>query len=168
MTTYPAETARHRGDAWRIPRSRGAASGLLLVLLGAWGAIIPFVGPYFDYAFTPNTTWTWTSARFWLEVLPGIATIVGGLLLLASVDRGTGTLGAWLASAAGAWFILGPSLAPLWNPGSLGVPIGGTTRQALEWIGFFYGPGVAILFLGAAAFGRLSVRAVRDVEAARH
>ena len=31
----------------QMRRSRGAASGFLLVLLGAWGALIPFVGPYF-------------------------------------------------------------------------------------------------------------------------
>jgi hypothetical protein len=31
----------------RVPRSRGVLSGLLLVLLGAWGALVPFVGPDF-------------------------------------------------------------------------------------------------------------------------
>nr|MDT0664247.1 hypothetical protein [Micromonospora sp. DSM 115978] len=144
----------------RIPRSRGAASGFLLVLLGVWGALIPFVGPYFDFAFTPNTTWTWTSGRFWLEVLPGIATVVGGLILLASADRVSATVGGWLAAAAGAWFIVGPSLAPLWNPGTIGDPVGGTTRQALEWLTFFYGLGAVILFLAAVALGRLSVRGV--------
>src|SRR5260370_1257056 len=40
--------------AWmaRIPRSRGAVSGVLLILLGAWGALVPFVGSYFGYAYT--------------------------------------------------------------------------------------------------------------------
>ncbi len=33
-----------RGGRMRIPRSRGAMSGLLLVILGLWGALIPFVG----------------------------------------------------------------------------------------------------------------------------
>ena len=33
-----------RGGRMRMPRSRGAASGFLLVLLGIWGALIPFVG----------------------------------------------------------------------------------------------------------------------------
>jgi hypothetical protein len=46
------------------PRSRGQTSGgLLLMLLGAWGALIPFVGPYFDHAYTPDTAWTSTSGR---------------------------------------------------------------------------------------------------------
>ena len=29
----------------RVPRTRGVASGYLLILLGAWGALIPFIGP---------------------------------------------------------------------------------------------------------------------------
>jgi hypothetical protein len=42
----------------RVPRSRGAVSGVALILLGLWGALIPFVGPYFHYAYTPDTGWT--------------------------------------------------------------------------------------------------------------
>ena len=42
----------------RIPRSRGALSGVLLVLLGAWGGVIAFVGPYFHYAYTPDSAWS--------------------------------------------------------------------------------------------------------------
>jgi hypothetical protein len=144
----------------------GAASGVLLFLLGAWGAVIPFVGPYFDFAFTPDTTWTWTSGRFWLEVLPGVATAVGGLLLVVAGNRGTAGLGGWLAAAAGAWFAVGPVLAPLWDPGTLGRPLGGSTRQALEWVGFHYGLGVAVVFLAAGALGRLTVRDAKFVQAA--
>ena len=98
------------GGRLQMPRSRGAASGFLLILLGAWGALIPFVGPYFDFAFTPDTEWTWTIARGWLEVLPGAATVLGGLLLLTSGNRATAMLGGWLAVLAGAWL----SLAVRW------------------------------------------------------
>ena len=37
-------------------RTRGGISGIMLILLGACGAVIPFVGPYFGYAYTPDTT----------------------------------------------------------------------------------------------------------------
>jgi len=37
----------------QMRRSRGAFSGFLLMLLGLW-APHPFVGPYFDYAYTPD------------------------------------------------------------------------------------------------------------------
>lgn len=153
--------------AWHIPRSRGAVTGLLLMLLGLWGALIPFVGPYFHFEFTQDGAWTWTSARFWLELLPGIATFVGGLLLAASANRGTAVLGAWLAVAAGAWYVVGPTLTGPWHLGNLGAPRGGTAQATLEWLSFFYGLGAVIIFLGSTAWGRLSVRGVRDVAAAR-
>jgi len=38
-------------------------TGLLLVLLGAWGGLIAFIGPYFHYAYTPDSAWTYTSGR---------------------------------------------------------------------------------------------------------
>src|SRR6266704_2550319 len=94
----------------RVPRSRGAGSGLLLVLLGAWGALIPFVGPYFHFAYTPDTAWTWTWGRFFLEVLPGVAAVLGGLILMASAVRPVAMFGAALATAAGAWFTVGSLL----------------------------------------------------------
>jgi len=154
---------RARG-AWRIPRSRGALSGLLLMLLGAWGALIPFIGPAFSFGFGGTATWAWTAARFWLEVLPGIACVVGGLMLTLSANRGTTLLGAWLAMAAGAWFVIGPTVAGPLHLGDIGVPMGGPTRVAWTWLLFFYLLGAAVLALAAAAHGRLSVRSVRDVE----
>ena len=145
------------------PRSRGALTGFGLVLLGAWGAVIPFVGPYFDYAFTPNKTWTWTAARFWLQVLPGAVTFFAGLILLATAHRVVAWLGAWLGIAAGAWFVVGPLLAPVWRANYLGSPVGDRTDVAVEQIGMFYGLGAAIILLAAMAAGRFSVVGVRDV-----
>lgn len=154
-----------RGSRMRMRRSRGAASGFLLVLLGIWGALIPFVGPYFDFAFTPDQSWVWTSARGWLEVLPGAVTALGGLLLLASGNRATALFGGWLAVLAGAWFVVGRALAGPLGIGDTGMPIAVTDakRITLE-LAYFSGLGALIVFLGAVAVGRLSVRSVRDVE----
>jgi hypothetical protein len=77
----------------RIPRNRGAISGMLLVLLGVWGAVIPFVGPYFDYAYTPDKPWDYTTGRLVLQVLPGLAAVLGGLLVLGSANRAAASLG---------------------------------------------------------------------------
>lgn len=154
----------------RVPRSRGAVSGMLLILLGAWGALIPFVGPYFSYAYTPATAWSYTSGRLWLSILPGAAALIGGLVLLAARIRPVAMAGAALAALAGAWFAVGTVLSPLWSiVPSAGTPTGGTVLRALEQIGFFTGLGVVIVFLAAFALGRLSVVGVRDrrlVEAA--
>jgi hypothetical protein len=55
----------------------------LLVLLGV-GAVLPFVGPYFDYGYTPDNAWDYTTGRLVLEVMPGVGPAVGGLLVLSS------------------------------------------------------------------------------------
>src|SRR5258708_34381753 len=85
----------------RVPRTRGALSGLLLVLLGAWGALVPFVGPYFHYAYTPDTAWTYTSDRLWLEILPGAGTLPAGLIVLVSASRPPAHFGRGLAQPPG-------------------------------------------------------------------
>ena len=96
----------------QMRRSRGAFSGFLLVLLGLWGALIPFVGPYFHFAYTPDTAWTYNTARLWLEILPGAAVFLGGFLLMIATGRHVALFGALLAAAAGAWFTLGTSAQP--------------------------------------------------------
>jgi hypothetical protein len=46
---------------------------------------------------------TWN--RFWLDVLPGVAVLLGGLVLIAARNRAVGVAGGWLALVGGAWFI---------------------------------------------------------------
>src|SRR5215471_9850034 len=87
----------------RVPRTRGAGSGLVLILLGAWGALIPFVGPYFHFAYTPDTAWAWTWGRFFLEIVPGVATALGGLILVISAFRPVAMFGAPLAARGLSW-----------------------------------------------------------------
>ncbi|NTY58787.1 hypothetical protein [Mycolicibacterium sphagni] len=151
-----------------IARTRGAASGFLLILLGAWGALIPFVGPYFNFAYDPAVAWTWTSARGWLEVLPGAVTVLGGVLLLMSRNRATAMFGGWLAVVAGAWFVVGRLFASPVQLGDFGSPASNTIagQLAIE-LGFFTGLGALIIFFGAMALGRVSVRSLRDVRYAQ-
>lgn len=144
----------------RLPRTTGALSGVLIVLLGLWAALIPFIGPYVHYSFHVDHTWHWTTSRLWFDVLPGVVAIVGGLMLLRSNRRTSGGLGGWLAVAAGAWLIVGPTLSLLWQrpPGGIGTPHGGPHRQALESIVYFYGVGALIVGLAAFATGRFVSR----------
>jgi hypothetical protein len=150
-----------------MPRSRGAVSGLLLIILGFWGALIPFVGPYFHFAYTPDQAWAWSTARAWLEVFPGVVTVVGGVLLLISGNRATATFGGWLAVMGGVWYVVGRTLAPTsrLQITNVGQPIGTTdAKRALLELCYFSGLGVLIVLLAAAVLGRVSVRTVRDVE----
>ncbi|WP_123029142.1 hypothetical protein [Mycolicibacterium stellerae] len=163
-----SDTRAHRGGRLQMPRSRGAASGFLLILLGIWGGLIPFVGPYFDFAFSPDREWAWTAARGWLEVLPGVATAVGGFLLLSSRNRFTAMLGGWLTVLAGAWFVVGRALAGPLGLGDVGTPVAATeTKRVALDLAYFYGLGALIIFLGALALGRLSIRSARDVRYAQ-
>jgi hypothetical protein len=155
---------KDRAGGLRMPRSRGAVSGILLVILGAWGALIPFVGPHFNFAYTPDQDWTWTAARGWLEVFPGVTTVVGGLLLIGSRNRATAMLGGWLTVLAGAWFVVGGQLAPLLRIGTVGDPVATTDRKrALLEVTNFSGLGALIVFLGGVVLARLAVRMARDI-----
>src|SRR2546426_7902267 len=144
----------------RMARSTGTMSGLLIVPLAMWGGLIPFIGPYFDYSFGTNSTWHYTADRLWLDILPGALTILGGLLLIVAVTRPRGVLGGWLALAAGAWFAIGPAVSVTWENGEgpIGRPLFGSTRQALELIGYFYGLGALIVAISAFAIGRFVSR----------
>jgi hypothetical protein len=155
-----------RGGRLTIARSRGAASGIVLILLGIWGAVIAFAGPSFDFAYNPAQGSEWSAARGWLEVLPGAVTVIGGLLLVRSTNRATAMLGAWLSIVAGAWFVVGRVVATTLTIGEIGAPVAPTEAKA-AWLelAYFYGLGALIIFLGATALGRVSVRSVRDVAA---
>jgi hypothetical protein len=156
----------------RIPRTRGSVSGVLLILLGAWGGLAPFVGPYFRFAYTPDKAWAYTSGRLWLSVVPGAAALLGGLLVTIASHRVVGCVGAFVAALGGAWFVVGtPVIRLVVKNGSItpGAPLGGplgplssTSRVLLEGLGFFLGTGALILFFGALALGRFSVVGVKD------
>ena len=160
MATTAPSTSRtaptRRTNAMRLPRTTGALSGFLIVLLGLWGALIPFIGPYFHYAFGGYQTWHYTSQRLWLCIVPGAAAVIGGLMLLRASTRVGGLTAGWVALAAGVWFAVGPTVSLLWHHTiyAIGTPAGGYTRQMLEWVGYFYGLGAAIIGLAAFAMGR--------------
>jgi hypothetical protein len=146
----------------RVPRSRGALNGTLLVLLGAWGGLIAFIGPYFHYAYTPDKAWTYTTGRLWLEIVPAVGAVLGGLILGTSASRPSAIFGAWLAALSGAWFALGGLFSTLWSIGGTGQPVGDKLHRVIEQIGFFTGLGVVIVFLAAVALGRLTVIGARE------
>jgi hypothetical protein len=154
-------------DAMTSPAlaSRGHVTGSMLMLLGAWGALVPFIGPYFGYAYTPDKAWAYTSGRLWLSVLPGAAAFLGGLLVLAS--DGAAAFGAFLAVLGGTWLVIGQPVAAFALAGrhiSAGSPVAGSgaifgpaTMRFLETLGFFYGLGVVVIFLAAVALGEVVV-----------
>lgn len=123
------------------------------------------MGPHFNFAYTPDRDWAWSSARGWLEVAPGAATALGGLLLIVAGNRVAAMVGGWLAVLAGAWFVVGGQLAPLLGIGSAGDPIAATERKrALLEVTYFSGLGALIIFVGGVVLARTSARLARDVQ----
>ena len=153
---------RNSGSVLTMRRSHGLISGSLLALLGLWGALVPFVGPYFNYSFGVADPWSFTADRLWLNILPGIAVAFGGLMLALSTSRTNSRWGAWLALLGGIWFTIGPTLAQLWHAAStrvpIGEPLGAVSMQTLEQLGYFYGLGALIIALASFTLGRFSVR----------
>lgn len=148
-----------------LPRSRGAVNGLLLILLGAWGGIVPFIGPRIGLNYTADAAWTFTWAKFWLEVLPGAAVLIGGFGLMSTAARAGGVLWGWLATLGGAWFVVGLTVSQLWTggKGEFAAPAASTVAgRTIEEIVFFYGLGAVIVFLAGVALGRFTVRPRHD------
>jgi hypothetical protein len=163
-------------DVARIPRRRGGLCGLLLILLGAWGGLVPFIGPYFKFAFTPDTAWHWSSGRLYLSIVPGAVALVTGLIIMATRSRTAGVLSGLLGSLAGAWFIAGAGITDTVlghtsiNPGTPLVHAGANGGPSPIWvfveqIGFFVGVGALIIFFAAIAIGRFSLLSARDAAA---
>jgi hypothetical protein len=156
----------------RIPRRRGGVCGLLLVLLGAWGGLAPFVGPYFHFAYTPDKAWAYTTGRLYLSVIPGGVALLAGLAVLLTRSRAAGTIAGLLGALAGAWFVIGagfvttvlnrPSITPGTPVPHSGYGIASTQWSYLELMGFFTGVGILIILVAAIAMGRFSLLTAAD------
>ena len=123
--------------------------GLAVIVLGAWGALIPLIGPSFDFGFDTDRAWRLTEQHWTLSIVPGVAAAVGGLLIMLPAR---GRIGAWMAALAAAWFAIGPFLHPLWSDAVAPLATGDGKRAAL-WIGYFMAPAVLIAYLSGLSRG---------------
>jgi hypothetical protein len=131
--------------------------GLTIALLGMWVLFVPLVGPYFDFGFYTEETWQFGEMHWTLSIAPGLAAAIAGVLMILPT-RIAGWILGLVATLAGAWLIVGPSLYPLWTEAEID-PIGGSEgMMALMWIGYYYGPGAIIVFLSGLNEGLLSRR----------
>jgi hypothetical protein len=156
-----------------IRRSRGVVSGVVLVLLGLWGGLAPFIGPYIHFGYTPDKAWTYSTGRLYFSVIPGAVTLLGGLMVSVTRNRVLGVIGGVLAALSGAWFIVGTGVAShvlKLTAVSVGLPLGAasstgplTLKEYLETLALFGGLGAVIAFFGALAAGRLSLVTAGDV-----
>ncbi len=103
-------------------------------------------------------SWDWTASTWQLSLLPGIAAAYGGLILLGLLGtvRFAPALGAFVALAAGAWFVLGAEFSRLWtSPPPDGS--GSDWMVIATNVGYHEGLGLAISSLSAFALGLLAL-----------
>lgn len=122
-------------------------AAVLIVILGAFGIIIPFVGPLFDFGMGPESAWVLTTSRLVRHVIPGVAVILGGLMLFSRATRG---LGVALAVVGGAWITVAPVVL-----GQISEEPPALINMLLPLV-YHYGTGLLITALAAFALGRMS------------
>jgi hypothetical protein len=156
----------------RVPmrRTRGLVSGLLLVLLGVWAGLAPFIGPYGGYGITPATPWHFDAGRLYFSVLPAAVVLVAGLIVATAQLRPLAVGSALVAAIGGIWLGYGITLTRSLFPFRVaaamlahGTAIGATPARMLLSAGaLYYAPGTLIVFVAALAVGRVSVVAHKD------
>jgi hypothetical protein len=143
--------AAERTHQW--PRGLGLI-GICSVLLGAWGAIVPYLGPSFGYQEDGAGSWQWSGMHFWLYLLPGVVALLTGLYVMRLAGRGgmlarASMFPAGLALlAAGAWFVVGPWAWPVVSSGSVFTHPGSPLARFVTLVGFNLGTGVLLAYFG--------------------
>lgn len=149
------------------PPGRAVPSSLVVmaigvILVGAWGGIVPFVGPLFGFSGNGGPAWSWTESHALLALVPGAVAVVAGLLLLGAAAPRTGggkarfslsflgaviaACGGWFAIGPFAWIVLRPSDAPYF---SATAPYTALMHQ----LGYAVGPGLVLVLFGGAVLG---------------
>ncbi len=134
------------------------AAGVVTMLVGIWGAIVPFMGPTFGFSADGSKAWQLTAAHFWLAVLAGGVAFVAGLLMLLAAPptvSGSGRSALFasglLAVLAGAWFVVGPLSWPVVSSASAYFTAASPLRELAFQIGYSFGPGMIALVTGGFA-----------------
>lgn len=157
-----------------VPVAGIGVLGLLTLLIGAWGGIVPFIGPIIGANADGTMSWYWSAAHAWLWLVPGAVACVASAIMVGTMPRAKvglgrrGAIGAGaLAVLCGAWFVIGPEAWPvLVRSAGVFVPAPPLTSLTRE-IGYSYGPGVLLVLFGATAMGMgMAGRRNRGVAAA--
>jgi hypothetical protein len=133
--------------------------GFLALLMSAWAAIVPFVGPSFGFSPDGTASWTWDRAHALGALVPGVISLLACLIIIVVARHPSGTLvpsrlvsAGLLIFLCGAWFASVPVVWP--------VLVGSYFRDASPsltlayWMGSATGPGVLLAAFGAFAMGR--------------
>ena len=162
-----------RRDVMIPKRPVGLMGGAVLaLLLSAWAALVPFVGPTFGFSADGTSSWTWDRVHFLGAVVPGAVGVLACLLILASARRSSGF---WSSAALRTWgfaiFLCGAWLSAV--PAVWPVVVGryfhaaSPSMNLAHWMAYASGPGVLLAAFGAYVIGRASSqRALTKIDVA--
>lgn len=128
-----------------------AVIGLLAILDGAWGGIVPYLGPSFGYSSNGSGSFQWTLLHGLLYLLPGAAAVVAGFGLLSGL-RGLGKAMGLLLVLCGAWFVVGVIAWPTLYSTAVFTSAPPDTNF-VNILGYNVGPGLILAVLGGIALG---------------
>lgn len=159
---FEGASAGRRDAAARLHLGRiglGTA-GVVAVLVSAWGGIVPFVGPLFNFSGDGTGSWYWNLPHAILGLVPGAAGVLLGLFVIAEsrgVTVGKGRLSLAMAGTllmiCGAWFAIGWMAWPVIS-NSATYFITGTHLRVLEYqLGYSVGVGLVLVMCGGFVCG---------------
>lgn len=161
----PGTTRGYAGRQRIATRPRGLGLvGLGALLVGIWGAIVPYVGPEFGYRSNGLGSFDWTTQHWLLYLLPGGVAAICGLVILSSTSsqkraRGPALTTGLLLLLSGAWFVLGPSVWPMLTAHPALHPVFAGAPSALaaftNVVGYNLGVGILL-----ACFGGMALKSV--------
>src|SRR6516165_6135499 len=135
-------------------------AGVVAVLVSAWGGIIPYVGPAFNYSGDGSGSWHWNLAHTVLALLPGALGVLLGLFVIAesrgvTVGRGRLSLAAagTLLMICGAWFAIGFLAWPVIADSGPYFVAATHLRVLADEVGYGIGVGLILVFCGAYVVG---------------
>lgn len=173
-TTTRERRRRAAGEVkWQTRSFRLFVAGFMALLAGAWGGIVPFVGPTFGFSADGSGSWYWDLSHTLLALIPGaVGCLVGFSLMGYSISRSRSFLGlgliGLLAAASGAWFVIGPFAWPVLYSTKAYFVTATPLRELAYLVGYALGPGLILAIVGGVAWGSETARAVAayEVEAA--
>lgn len=124
-------------------------AGIVIVLLGVFAGIIPFVGPLFNFGMGPDPAWAVTTSRVVRHVIPAIAVVAGGLMLMPRINASR-VVGGTLAFLGGGWIVIAPIV--LGRGGEPAPPL----IDILRPLTYHFATGAVIVALAGFAIGRMT------------
>ena len=168
----PVAPAAAEEEAMGRPVGRTAVTGLLMMLVGAWGGAVAYFGPDIGLSPPGQHAWQWTTPHTILNLAPGAAAFAGGLMVILGsrlLVGGLQRLGALLSFAGGGWFILGAAVYPVFYGTSApgyGRTGGGPLMNLAAVAGYGAGVGIVLCLLAGVAMAWSLPRIMRASRAA--